>query len=183
MSMDFKKCVKERRSVRRFKADRVPDEVLESIVTSASYSPSWKNTQTTRYIMVENAELKDGLAQTCMMDFDHNRDIVISAPAAIIVTSITGRAGHERDGTFTTSLGQHWESFDAGVATQTLCLSAHAEGLGAVILGVFDADKTGKLAGVPDGQKVAAIVAIGYPDEAPAMPKRKTAAELLDYRR
>ena len=183
MSMGFIECVNGRRSVRKYKAEKIQDDVLKRIVTAASYSPSWKNSQTVRYIIVENKAIKNELAQTCVMDFKPNCDIILNAPVLILVTTVANRSGYERDGSFSTGLGTHWESFDAGIATQTLCLAAFAEGLGTVVLGIFDADKTIQTANVPEGRKLSAIVAIGYPDETPPMPKRKEADELMDYRR
>ena len=183
MSMSFMECVSGRRSVRKFKKDKIEDEVLKKIITSASYAPSWKNTQTVRYIVIDNDALKNELAQTCVIDFKHNQDIITNAAMLILVTTVSKRSGYDRDGSFSTSKETHWESFDAGVATQTLCLAAHAENLGTVILGIFDEDKTIKLAKIPEDQKLSAIVAIGFPDETPPVPKRKEADELMDFRR
>ena len=183
MSMSFNECVRARRSVRKYKPDPIPGEVLERVISEASYSPSWKNSQTVRYVLVENPALKEEIAASCMAGFPPNAANVRSAPAVILVTTITGRAGYERDGSPTTSKGSHWESFDAGIATQTLCLAAEAEGLGTLIMGIYDEARTIEAASIPEGQSVAAIVAIGYADEAPPMPKRKTVEDLLDVRR
>ena len=181
--MTFSKCVSERRSIRKFKAEDIPDDVLEKIIRDASYAPSWKNSQTTRYIIVKDKPLMTEIAQTCMMDFKHNQNIVMSAPALILVTTVKSRSGYERDGSFSTDLGTHWESFDAGIATQTLCLSAHSNNLGTVILGLFEADKVTRAAIIPEDQKLSSLIAIGYPDETPDMPKRKGLDDLVDYRR
>jgi len=183
MNMEFLDCVRGRRSVRKYTPDKIGEAVFEKVVTAAAYAPSWKNSQTTRYIVVEDETLKNELAENCTMGFAFNRDIINNAPAVIIVTTVANRCGYERDGSYSTSKGTHWESFDAGIATQTLCLAAYAEGLGTVIMGLFDEKKVARAAGVPDGQKISALVAIGYPDEAPAMPKRKGISELLDCRR
>ena len=183
MSMDFMECVSGRRSVRKYKAEKIPENVLQKIITAASFSPSWKNSQTVRYIIIEDEALKNELAQTCVLDFKLNHDNIISAPALILVTTVSNRCGYEKDGSFSTSKGTHWESFDAGIAVQTLCLAAHAEGLGTVIMGIFNEDKIIKTAKIPDTQKLSAIVAIGYPDETPPMPKRKGVEELLEFRR
>lgn len=48
-----------------------------------------------------------------------------------------------------------------------------------MIMGIFDEGTVAELAGVPEGQKISALVALGYPDETPEMPKRKTTEELL----
>ena len=70
--------------------------------------------------------------------------------------------------------------FDAGITAQSFCLSAYNEGLGTVILGIFDEDKISSFIDIPDGQQLATVVAIGYPNETPDAPKRKSADELLD---
>lgn len=179
--MEFKTCVSGRRSVRKFKADKLDVAVLKKIVEVAACSPSWKNSQTTRYIVVQSEQLRNEIADKCVMDFAHNQKIIKNAPAVILVTTITGRSGFEKDGTFSTSEGTHWESFDAGIAAGTLCLAAHDQGVGTVILGIFDEEKVTKVVGIPEGQKLSAIVAIGYPDEAPVTTKRKEVEELLSF--
>ena len=50
-----------------------------------------------------------------MMDFAYNQKTASHAPAFVILTTITGRSGFERDGSFSTSKGTHWQSFDAAL--------------------------------------------------------------------
>jgi len=97
----------------------------------------------------------------------------------MIVTKKDGICGYEKSGEFSTSKGSEWEMFDAGIATQTFCLAAHDKGVGTVILGIFDDAKVGEIVGIPDGQTVAAVVAMGYPAFAPEMPPRKSVDDLL----
>jgi len=95
---------------------------------------------------------------------------------------VTGRSGFEKDGTYTTSKEDRWENFDTGVAVQTFCLAAHDKGVGTVILGIFDDEKIARAVSLMEGEKVAALIAMGYPEgEAPAAPKRKAAEELVSY--
>ena len=51
--MTAKECIKGRRSIRKFKDQKVPEELLSEIVETASYSPSWKHSQITRYVAVD----------------------------------------------------------------------------------------------------------------------------------
>ena len=177
--MNHTELIQGRRSVRKFKADKVDLEALEKIVQDAAYAPSWKNSQTTRYIAISNRELLNEIAETCICGFEPNRITLLGSPMAVLVTTVSPRSGFERDGTPSTDKGTHWESFDAGIATQSLCLAAHNEGLGTVIMGIYDNEKAVAAAGVAEGQMISAMVAIGYPDEEPAMPKRKTVEDLL----
>ncbi len=177
--MNTIECIKTRRSTRKFADKAISADVLSDIVNVATYAPSWKNSQATRYIAVTNSALKEKLASECMMGFEYNVNTANGAPAILAVTTVNNRSGYERDGSFTTSKGTHWQSFDAGIATQTFCLAAHEVGLATVIMGIFDESKVSKLLEVPEGQSVSALVAIGYADEVPVAPKRKSAEELL----
>lgn len=93
-------CIKSRRSIRRFKPDSVKHSLIEEIVSAASFSPSWKNTQITRYIAIEDPSLLGKIAD----DFtpSYNSDIIRQTPVLIAVTYIKGRCGFERDGSYTT---------------------------------------------------------------------------------
>lgn len=179
--METVKCIETRRSIRKFKAEAVLHETMQEIVAAAAFAPSWKNTQVTRYIVVENAEIKEKIADEATLGFEHNNGIIKGAPALVVVTMVHGRSGFERDGSYSTSKEDRWEVFDAGLATQTFCLAAHDKGVGTVILGIFDENKVAEIVKVPEGQKVAALVAIGYADEEPVAPKRKSTEELVQF--
>lgn len=180
--MNTVECIKTRRSVRRFKDTPVESKVLGDIVSVATYAPSRKNSQTTRYIGILNGELKEKIADECVMGFEYNQNTIRNAPALVVVTTVNCRSGYERDGSFTTSKGTHWQSFDAGIATEAFCLAAHDAGLSTVIMGIFDEEKVIGAVDVPQGQSVSALIAIGYADEEPVAPKRKTADEILTIR-
>ncbi|HIY52532.1 MAG TPA: nitroreductase family protein [Candidatus Agathobaculum merdavium] len=179
--MEALECIKTRRSVRKFTEQPVDRALLEQVVAAAAYAPSWKNTQIARYTVVTDPAKKQRLADECMMDFAFNQKTSSHAPALVVVTAITGRSGYERDGSFSTSQGTHWQSFDAGVAAQTFCLAAHALGLGTVIMGIFDESKVRAVLDLPAEQMVSAIIAIGHPAEQPVCPKRKDVDTLLQF--
>lgn len=63
-----------------------------------------------------------------------------------------------------------------------MCLAAHEKGLGTVIMGLYDINKAEEILEVPEGQKLMALVAVGYPAEEPVAPKRKTVEDLLTFR-
>ncbi len=179
--METLQCIETRRSIRKFKPQQVEQETVREIVAAAAYAPSWKNTQVTRYTIVENADTKAKIAEEATLGFEHNKGIINGAPALVVVTMVHGRSGFERDGSYTTSKEDRWEVFDAGLATQTFSLAAHDKGLGCVILGIFDENKVAELIGLDAGQKVAALVAMGYADEAPEAPKRKSVDDLVKF--
>lgn len=178
--METLECIKSRRSIRKFKPDKVSKETIEELVKAASFAPSWKNTQTARYIAIVDPDKKKELAEKCCAQ--HNQDIINGAPVLIATTIIDKRSGFERDGSFSTVRGDNWQAFDNGIATQTLCLAACDKGLGTVIMGLYDIELAQQILDVPEGQLLMSLVAVGYPDIEPNMPIRKDIDTLLSYR-
>jgi len=181
--MDVKTCIETRRSVRRFQDKAVPRELISAVVRQAQMAPTWKNSQTVRYIWIDDAALKERIAREAVMGFAKNTDNLIGAPGMMVVTTVHGVAGYNEDGTHATVKGDHWESFNAGIGVHTLCLSLHEAGLGSVIMGLFDPAEVAKLAGVPEGEIVSCILAVGYPAEGPhGRAVRKPLDEVLSFR-
>lgn len=178
--MTAKDCIWGRRSIRKYKTDAVDHDLLKEIIETASYAPSWKHTQITRYIAVEGA-LKDQIADEGTSMWPGNGTIIKSAPVLIAVTVIKGRSGYERDGSFTTDRGDGWQMYDAGIASQTFCLAAHEAGLGTVILGIFDREKITSLLSIPEDRELVALIPVGYADEEPNAPRRKPVEELVTF--
>ena len=174
-------CIKTRRSIRNYKEDQIPQDVMKEVIDIARFAPSWKNGQIARYYVVQTPELKQKIAESCVMGFTYNTGTLTKAPAIVVVAYVEKRSGYERDGSHTTSKGSEWEMFDAGIATQTLCLAAHEKGLGTCIMGIFEDKAVAEAINLPEGQKVGALIAIGYPAEEPAAPARKEAEQLVQF--
>ena len=179
--MTAKECIRGRRSIRKFRDTKVDHRLLEEIVETASYAPSWKHTQIVRYVAVEGA-LEDKIGSECTSMFPNNGVIIQNAPMLIAVTVIKNRCGYERDGSFTTPRKDTWQMYDAGVASEAFCLAAYEQGIGSVIVGIFDGDAVSALLELPEDRELVALIPIGYPDEAPAAPKRKPVSELVSYK-
>ncbi len=178
--MTAKECIKGRRSIRSFTTQPVDHALLSEIIETASYAPSWKHTQITRYIAVEG-ELKDKIASACTSAYPKNGEIIAQAPMLIVVTYIKNRSGFERDGSYSTAKEGSWQMFDAGVAAQTFCLAAYEKGLGSVIMGIFDEADAASLLNIPEEREIVALIPIGYPAQEPVAPKRKPVEELLSF--
>lgn len=180
--MDIIKGIKERRSTRKYKDMEISKETLEEIIDSARFAPSWKNTQIVRYYAITDGKIKEEIAENCILDFEFNGKTINRSNVLMIVTTVDGISGFEKDGSYSTPKEDKWEMFDAGIASQTLCLAAHEKGVGTVILGIFDDQKVKKVANIPDNQTVAALISMGYPDTLNAAPPRKEVADLLTFR-
>ncbi len=180
--MNISEIIQGRRSVRKFTNQPIPHETIEKIVQDAIYSPSWKHSQIARYIYIEDKEIIGKIAEDMILGFDFNKKSLLSCAGVMVVAYVTNRSGFERDGSFSTPKEEGFEMFDAGIASQTLCLSAHGNGIGSVITGYFDEDKIIELLGMDANQKIGSLICMGYADETPVSPKRKTVADVLSYR-
>lgn len=177
--MNTIEAITTRRSVRHFKNTIVDNAKIEKIIEAAAFAPSWKNTQTARYIAITDLKEKETIANEMLPTF--NAAIVRSAPVLIAMVTKCGRSGFERDGSFTTKKEDRWQYFDAGIACQTFCLAAHELGLSTVIMGLYDEEKLPNFLELQNDEVLTALIALGYADETPIAPKRKGVDELLRY--
>ena len=173
--MDTLSRILDRRSVRKFKPEKLSHEVIEQIVEHAKFAPSWANTKTARFICVESEETKRRIAELT----DSNREIIEKAPDLFIITAVRGRSGQERDGTLYNHTSDEWTMFDCGLAAQTLCLAAAELGVGTVIMGGYRQPEISELLNLPEDQMLVALIPAGKPDETPVAPRRKALDEIL----
>lgn len=178
--MTAKECIMGRRSIRQFTEQKVEHGLLSEIVETASFYPSWKNTQIVRFVAVEG-EKKERLARECTDMWPNNGKIMEAAPMVMAVTIIKNRSGFERDGSYSTNKGDRWQMYDAGIASQTLCLAAYERGIASVILGLFDDGKAASILELPEDREVAALIPMGYGAQEPEAPRRKPVEELLSF--
>ena len=68
------KAMYERRSVRKFTAEPITADTMDRILDLARWAPSWKNSQTARYTVVKNPELKAKIAAEGTMGFTFNEE-------------------------------------------------------------------------------------------------------------
>jgi nitroreductase len=67
--------------------------------------------------------------------------------------------------------------FDLGIACQTICLTAHALGLGTVVVGLFNHDQAGTVLKVPSGYELVAMIPLGFPAKVSSAPNRREIAD------
>ena len=168
--MELKECVQQRRSIRKFKEEPVPSQTIEEMVKLATYAPSWKNSQAPRYYAVTDPKVIERVLEQVP---DFNERIIRSAPVLMVSTVLRKRSGYNREGEFDTPKGKGWQMYDCGLSNMIFCLAATEQGLGTVIMGVYDEQGVTKALNLPEQEEIVALIALGYPDEQPVMPKRK----------
>ncbi len=180
--MDAIHMIKERRSVRRYKNEKVDRKTMESIIEISRWAPSWANTQIARYTLVDDPETLARLTAEGVKGFAYNTRTLENAPGVAVLSFVKGKSGRlEKYGDFDSSNAHYWEAFDAGIACQTFCLAAHAKGVGTCIFGVIDDETIAEIVSLPEGEAVAALIVYGYPEELPAAPPRKTVENIARF--
>lgn len=176
--MDVMDGIKGRRSIRRYKPDPVPEEILRTLLEAVRWSPSWANTQCWQIIVVKDPKIKSELVTT----LNRMNPALSSMTVAPIVLVLCGKRGISGfyNSQATTVKGD-WLMFDTGLAMQNLCLAAHSLGLGTVIIGLFDHKKVAEILGVPQNVEVVAMTPLGYPASEGRAPKRKEPSEFVFY--
>jgi nitroreductase len=187
--MELFEAIKNRRSIRRYKADPVDDKKIEAILEAGRWAPSWGNTQCWHFVVVRDPAIKTKLADTLSKIKLPDKEIPNPAaagfeiaPVVIVVCAKLGRAGATR-GTagevkYVTDKGD-WFMFDTALAVQNMVLAAHAQGLGTVIIGALDAKQAEKVLNVPDGYRVVTLFPVGFPDHEGKAPPRKELSEIV----
>jgi nitroreductase len=69
--------------------------------------------------------------------------------------------------------------FDTALAVQNMVLAAHAQGLGTVIIGAFDAAQAEKALNVPNGYRIVTFFPVGIPAQEGKTPPRKELSEIV----
>ena len=174
--MDVLKAITERRSIRKYRSDSVPDEMIIRCIEAARLAPSWANTQVSRFVVVKDRAIKEALGATLTPNNPASQAF-LAAPCVICLVARRGVAGMKKDGPVTDK--GDWFMFDAGLAMDHLILFAYSLGLGTVPVGAFDAGKAEEALCVPEGYSVVAMTPLGYFDESPPPTPRKPLSDLL----
>ena len=93
--------MKSRRSVRRYKSDMVPEELIEAVVTAGTEAASGMNRQTPVVIAVTNKEIRDRLsAVNAEIAGRGNSDPFYGAPVVLAVVA-------RKEGTYIYDYGEY----------------------------------------------------------------------------
>ncbi|GAB4282216.1 MAG: nitroreductase family protein [Deferrisomatales bacterium] len=176
--MELYEAVRGRRSIRRYKPDPVPPEVLDRLLEAAQWAPSWAHTQCCEVVIVSKPEQKEALQQA-LPPSNPAFKAMGQAPVAVAFCAQTGRAGFYK-GKAATSRGD-WMMFDVALAMENFMLAAYAEGLGTVCVGLFDEKKAAEVLKAPPGVEVIALTPLGYPDAEAKTPPRKDRTEFARW--
>jgi nitroreductase len=171
--------IKKRQSVRAYSDKPVDREKIARCIEAAHLAPSACNAQPWKFIVVDNIELKNKIADTTTTKMIPMNHFTKQAPVHVIVVM--------ENPNFSSALGsvirnKPFALIDVGIASIQFCLQATEEGLGTCILGWFNEKEVKKLLNIPSSKRAVLIITVGYPASNEIREKRrKPLNEIASY--
>ncbi|WP_319580630.1 nitroreductase family protein [uncultured Methanospirillum sp.] len=182
ITMDSLDLFLTRRSIRKFKPDTIPDEVISRIIHAGTYAPSALALQPWAFIVIQNMDFMQKVSDYCkpimisLMKDAHDGmsdkfrrllqsdgySIYYHAPVLIMVI---GKSS------------SRFREIDCSLCAENMMLAAHALGVGSCWIGSTEVAYNNPeiIAGfqIPDGYSPVGTIVFGYPDEKPEPHDKK----------
>ena len=204
---NFIELAQSRRSIRRFKTEPVPPELLDKILETGRWAMSGANAQPWEFVVVQNATTRAELAQSWfaphkeMYCIEQTRVAELRLPplrefattavfkdAPVIIVVIGDRRTYQA-----TALGANFlvtEGASDAIylknmanTTHMLHLATAAAGLGAMWISITRmwAEEIKRILNIPSILEVHTMVALGYPAYSPKCSARRKLTEIVHY--
>jgi nitroreductase len=160
--MPIMDIIQNRRSVRLYLDKPVEHEKLLKCLEAARLAPSAVNTQPWKFIVVDDKETREQLFKAAFRGIFSFNQWAAAVPVFVVVVI-------DRKGLISNLIGIMQEPLkpllDIGISTEHFVLQAEELGLGTCWMGGLDEKGVKKTLKIPGNKKVAAIIALGYPDK------------------
>jgi len=162
----------ERRSIRSFLPDPLPEEAVQKILQAAQRAPSAGNRQPWHFYVVRQEKLRHDLAWAAF-----NQEFVAQAPLVIVVC-----ADPERSASRYGARGRELYCYqDTASAITNILLVATELGLGSCWVGAFSEERARRVLSIPEHLRPVAILPIGYPKTKPRFTSRRQLEEIVTF--
>ena len=166
--MEFSELIARRYSVRAYKPDPVPEELLKCVLEAARMAPTAANRQPFRLIILNTAGRQSELKRI------YHQDWFGQAPWVICICAVPGEAWVRRD-------GKNYAEVDVSIAMDHLVLAAANAGLGTCWVAAFEPAAAREILCLPAGIEPIAFTPLGYPADQLYAKERRPLAELVYY--
>lgn len=135
-----------RRSVREYKSDAIPDKYIVEIIKAGQFAPTAKNNKAVDFVVIKDRKIKDKIFEIVGQEF------VKEAPVLIIPVSDTAKT--------------NFSIQDLSATSENMFLQAASLGLGTVWKNIRPEWEEGvkKLLGIPVQYKAINIIPVGLPE-------------------
>jgi nitroreductase len=172
--MEALKCIKSRRSKRKFLDKKIPDDLITEIIEAGKCAPSSHDCQPWQFYIIRDKKLKEHFAE---IGYEENKLIVLSCDFILLIC-----VDKER------SPSRFIE--DGVLAAQNMALAIHDLGLGSVYLSAYKPDDVSRekeiqnLFAIPAKNMPICMLLVGYPDPSEKLDNKILSEnnDLIEYR-
>lgn len=155
--MELEEIIFKRRTIRRFKQDPIPLDILKKLIDFARVAPMATNRQALEFIIIQKDDVRQQLFPlvnwAALLPKDERTPEKGREPTAYIIVLVN------------TEIKRTYFDFDVGAAVENLLLGAVHFGLGCCWMGNINAKKIRELFEIPDYYDIKHVISLGYPDE------------------
>lgn len=144
--VDVYQAIEVRKSVRAYDPKPVPRDALLRVLEAGRSAPSASNRQPWHFVVVTDPEKRKKLS--------HGRYAHFLAKTPVVIV-----------GCGDAEVSPRWYMVDVAIALENMVLAATSEGLGTCWVGSFDEQDIKQTLKIPEGYKIVALLALGYPRE------------------
>lgn len=170
--MDFLSLASSRYSVRSFTDKKIGEKELDIILKAGNFAPTACNIQPQKIYVLNTPQAIEKLKKVSKY--------VFGASTVLIITADDGKAWKNPF-----SPDYHTGDIDCSIVCTHMMLQAWELGIGSCWIGYFDPEKVAKEFGIPETERVVAILPLGYfTEEAKPSPRhfeRKPLGEIVKY--
>ncbi len=145
--MDVWDAIQNKRAIRHFTDQPLPEDVTQRILDAGRRSQSSKNSQPWQFIVIQNRETLTKLSKLG----DWLGHVAGAAACVVILTP----AENERSA---------WQMFDAGQSAAYMQLAALEVGVGSCLGTIYERQSAQDLLKFPDAWQARLLISFGYPD-------------------
>jgi len=160
VGMDAMNAIFTRRSIRKYTDRQIDSELIKLILKAGMYAPSAKNLQPWKFLIITDRSILNKIPQV-----HPYANMIREASVGILVCADLNIQSNK-----------NYCAEDCSASTQNILLAAHANGIGAVWLGVYPREKRieglKELLQLPENILPISLISLGYPDEIKEDPKR-----------
>jgi len=170
--VSFAELIRVRYSVRAYRPDPVPDELLAQVLEAGRLAPTASNRQPVGIVVIHTAGRQAELGRL------YRRPWFAAAPLVLGVCTVPGEAWTR--GSFD---GRSYADVDAAIVMDHLVLAATELGLGTCWIAAFDPAVAREMLALPDDVEPLLFTPLGFPADRPRAKERRPLAELVHLER
>ncbi len=166
------KEIEERRATRALSEKKLEKDIVERLMTAATFAPSCFNSQPWRFMVVQEEEGLEKL-QNALSGGNYWAK---KAPVMVVVATKIAFDAQLPD-------NREYALFGTGLATENLLLQAMKEGLYAHPMAGFDPLVVKEIFAIPEDYIVITLIAVGYPGPLEGLSEKHILAEQSERKR